>query len=161
MATTQDKKPKEQLHELMIEMFEMIELINIPEGEYLKFAEMFKQMNININLLQEIQKKLINNTYYQRYILTPTIRQKKLNEAQKAVHPEYTLCSCGSYIKKIEQQSHINNTLKHTIGIRNKKYSVKCENQNNPIIDFKINREVILNGFCIIHYSKLTQRRNI
>jgi hypothetical protein len=64
----QNKKPKEQLHEIMIELFGMIEEMNVNEGKYLQFAEMFKQMNININRLSEIQQIIIQNVYYQRYI---------------------------------------------------------------------------------------------
>jgi hypothetical protein len=37
----------------MIEMFGMIEEMNVNEGKYLQFAEMFKQMNININRLND------------------------------------------------------------------------------------------------------------
>lgn len=155
MENTQEKKPKEQLHELMVEMFAMIEEMNINEGQYLQFADMFKQMNINIGRLNEIQKVIIQNVYYQRYIKrTTTIKRKRLTEAQKAKHEDYVLCSCGCYIHKDEQLTHIQDTLKHRTGVRNKKYSSKYKNPADPQIDFEINREVLLQGFCISHYSK-------
>ena len=69
---TQEKKPKEQIHELMVEMFGMIEGMDINEGQYLQFAEMFKQMNLNVNRLHEIQKIIVQNVYYQRYIKRTT-----------------------------------------------------------------------------------------
>lgn len=149
-----DKKPKEQIHELMVEMFEMIEEMNINEGQYLQFADLFKQMNINVNRLNEIQQIIVENVYYQRYIKTnTTIKRKRLTEAEKANHPNYRLCSCGSYIHEDEQLKHIQGTLKHRIGVRNKKYSAKYTNPTDPQIDFEINREVLLQGLCIQHYS--------
>ena len=154
-AQAQIKKPKEELHEIMIEMFGMIEGLNVKEGQYLQFAEMFKQKNININRLTEIQQKIIQNIYYQRYIKrNTTIKRKRLTEAQKAKHSKYVLCNCGCYIHKDEELTHIQETLKHRQGIRNKKYSVKYKNPDDPQIDFEINREVLLQGFCITHYSK-------
>lgn len=154
MENTQDKKPKEQIHELMVEIFGMIEDMNINEGQYLQFAEMFKKMNLNINRLAEMQKIIVQNVYYQRYIKrTTTIKRKRLTEAQKAQHPSYTLCNCGCYIHNDEQLNHIKNTLKHRTGLRNKKYSVKYRNPNDPLIDFEINREVLLQGFCIKHFA--------
>jgi hypothetical protein len=76
-----------------------------------------------------------------------------LTEAQKAKHEDYILCNCGCYIHKDEQLTHIKDTLKHRQGIRNKKYSAKYKNADDPKIDFEINREVLLQGFCITHYS--------
>lgn len=156
MENTQVKKPKEQIHEVMVEMFGMIEEMNVNEGQYLQFAEMFKQMNLNINRLHEIQQVIIQNVYYQRYIKrATTIKRKRLTEAQKAKHPDYTLCSCGCYIHNDEQLNHIKNTLKHRTGLRNKKYSAKYKNPEDPLIDFEINREVLLQGFCIKHSAEV------
>lgn len=154
MENTQDKKPKEQIHELMVEIFGMIEDMNINEGQYLQFAEMFKTMNLNINRLAEMQQIIVQNVYYHRYIKrTTTIKRKRLTEAQKAKHELYVLCSCGSYIHKDEQLTHIKDTLKHRTGLRNKKYSSKYKNPADPQIDFEINREVLLQGFCIKHFA--------
>lgn len=150
----EQKKPKEQLHEIMVEMFGMIEEMNINEGQYLQFAEMFKQMNLNINRLNELKQVIIQNVYYQRYVRNvTTITRKRLTEAQKAQNSNYILCSCGSYIHQDEELNHVKTTLKHRIGLRNKKYSVKYTNQKDPRIDFEINRDIILQGFCIKHYA--------
>jgi hypothetical protein len=162
METTQqqEKKPKEQLHELMVEMFGMIEEMDINEGKYLEFAEMFKQMNLNLNRITEIKNIIVENVYYQRYVKrNTTIKRKRLTEAQKAQHTDYILCGCGCYIHKDEHLNHINTTLKHRQGIRNKKYSVKYENPDDPRIDFEINREIVVQGFCIKHYSNTSGRR--
>jgi hypothetical protein len=78
-----------------------------------------------------------------------------LTEAEKAKHENYSLCSCGCYIQTSQQLNHINNTLKHRTGLRNKKYSVKYKNQNDPLIDFEINRDVLLQGFCINHFAEV------
>lgn len=156
MENTKDKKPKEQLHELMVEMFLMIEEMNVNEGQYLQFADMFKQMNLNINRLTQIQQIIVQNIYYQRYVKrNTTIKRKRLTEAQKANHKSYTLCSCGSYIHTDEQLNHIQNTLKHRTGLRNRKYSSKYKNSEDPLIDFEINREVLLQGFCIKHSAEV------
>jgi hypothetical protein len=151
----QDKKPKQQLHEIMVEMFAMIEEMTINEGQYLQFAEMFKQMNLNINRLNEIQQIIIHNVYYQRYVRNNTIKRKRLNEAQKSRHPDYILCQCGCYIHKDEQINHINTTLKHRLGLRNKKYASKYKNPYDQRIDNAINREVLLDMFCIRHIASI------
>ena len=156
MENIENKKPKEQLHEIMVEMFGMIEEMDINEGKYLKFAEMFKEMNININRLTEIQKILVENIYYQRYIRnSTTIKRKILTEAEKAQHKDYTLCSCGCYIHNHRELNHVKNTLKHRTGLRNKKYSAKYKNPKDPMIDFEINRDVLLQAFCIKHFAKV------
>jgi len=159
MNNQQQQKPKEELHEIMCEVFSMIEEMNIQEGKYLEFAEMFKKMNINVNRLAEMKQVIIQNVYYQRYVKnTTTIKRKRLTEAQKAVSSHYTLCSCGCYIQNTEHLNHINNTLKHRTGLRNKKYSAK-NGRDDGLIDFEINREVILQGFCINHYSAVNAIR--
>jgi hypothetical protein len=43
--------------------------------------------------------------------------------------------------------------MKHRTGLRNKKYSAKYKNPTDPLIDFEINREVLLQGFCIKHFA--------
>ena len=149
----QQQKPKQELHEIMCEVFSMIEEMDIQEGKYLEFADMFKKMNINVNRLAEMKQVIIQNNYYQRYIKhTTTIKRKRLTEAQKANSTDYTLCSCGCYIDNKEHLNHIKNTLKHRTGLRNKKYSAK-NGRDDGLVDFEINREVVLQGFCINHYS--------
>ena len=150
------QKPKEELHSIMVEMFGMIEELNIQEGHYLQFAEMFKTMNININRLAEMKEIIYKNVYYQRYVKNrTTIKRKRLTEAEKACHHDYILCNCGCLIHKDEQLSHINTTLKHRQGLRNKKFASKHAKADDPIIDFEINRDIVLQGFCIIHYSRI------
>ena len=83
--------PKEQIHTLMCEMFEMIEGLNINEGQYLQFADMFRNMNLNVNRLTEIKQIIIQNTYYQNHIRRKTIRRKRLTEEQKSKSQNYTL----------------------------------------------------------------------
>jgi hypothetical protein len=144
-------KPKDEIMTLMIEVFEMIEALNIPEGKYLEFADKFKEMNINLGRLQQVQQIIIENVYYQRYVRNrPTINKKRLTQAQKAKHPNYLLCSCGDYIHKDEEANHIKNTLKHRTGLRNRKYASK----QGANVDFEINREVLLHGFTIGHICK-------
>ena len=75
-----------------------------------------------------------------------------MTEAEKAKSSHYTLCSCGCYIDNKEHLNHIKNTLKHRTGLRNKKYSAK-NGRDDGLVDFEINREVVLQGFCINHYS--------
>ena len=59
---------KTEIHNLMVEVFLMIEGLNTPEGDYLKFAELFKKMNINLDRLVGMKQQLLGNTYYIRYI---------------------------------------------------------------------------------------------
>lgn len=144
------KQPKEELNELMVEMFGMIEEIDINEGKYLEFAELFKQMNININRLCQIKTILENNTYYNRFIRNQTtLKRKRLTEDQKRQHSDYHLCSCGRYVNNLHKNvlKHIK-TLVHKQGLRNKKYSAK---KGKTEIEFEINREVALQSFCIKH----------
>jgi hypothetical protein len=56
-------KPKQELHELMVEVFLMIENLNINEGDYLQFADLFKQMNLSVEKLVNMKMILIFNEY--------------------------------------------------------------------------------------------------
>jgi hypothetical protein len=143
--------PKEQLNLLMVEIFMMIEELDIQEGKYLQFADLFKQMNLNVNRLAEIKTIIQKNVYYQRQYNRP-IHRKRLTQAEKALHVDYMLCSCGDYIHKREEHIHVTTTLKHKTGLRNRKYSAKTGKVD---IDFEINREVLLHGLCINHIKKL------
>lgn len=146
------KTAKDEMMELMVEVFEMIEALDIQEGKYLEFADLFKRMNININRLSQMKQIIIQNVYYHRYIKrNNTLKRKRLTQAQKAVHPEYLLCNCGDYIHEDEQLNHFK-TLKHQTGLRNRKYSSK---KGDVDINFEINREVLLQGFCIKHQRRL------
>jgi len=150
-----ETKPKDEIMNLMVEVFAMIEDLNIPEGKYLEFAEKFKEMNINLGRLQEVKQIIVQNAYYQRYVKRKTaLKKKRLTQAQKATHPDYLLCSCGDYIHKDEESNHVLNTLKHRTGLRNRKYASKKQSTD---IDFEINREVLLHGFAIkhIHYLQV------
>lgn len=146
------KTAKAEFYELMIEVFSMIEELDIQEGKYLEFAELFKQMGLNLDRLATIQDIVIRNRYYNRYIRNPTINRKRLTQAQKAVNPNYILCSCGDYIHKDEHLNHVETTLKHKTGIRNRKYSAK---KGNPNVDEEIQREILLDAFCIKHNANV------
>jgi NACalpha-BTF3-like transcription factor len=149
------KTAKDEFYGLMIEVFGMIEELDIQEGLYIQFGELFKQMGLNLDRLTQIQKVIFVNRYYHRYIRNPTINKKRLTQAQKAVHSDYVLCACGDYIHKDEQLHHIESTLKHKTGIRNRKYSAKKGDVN---VDDEIQREIVLDGFCLRHDAKV---RNI
>ena len=83
-TTTTINTPKEELNQIMIEMFMMIEEMDIQEGKYLEFAEMFKSMNLNIDRLAGMRNQIIVNTYYRRYVRPQTtVNQKRLTEAEK------------------------------------------------------------------------------
>jgi hypothetical protein len=152
---SENKQPKDQLHKIMVEMFGMIEDMNTNEGQYLQFAEMFKQMNININRLAEMKTQLQQNYYYIHYVRPQTrittLRRKRLTEAQKAKHTDYMLCNCGRYIHKDEYETHLQ-TQVHYQGRRNRKYASKKPSEVQMKIE--INREVVLQEYIIKHLVK-------
>lgn len=141
---------KEAFKLLIGEVFGMIEGLDIQEGLYLQFADMFKQMNMNIDRLSAIRTQVVQNVYYQRYIRTtrPTLTRKKLSEAEKRMHPDYSLCDCGRYMHHDYIDEHLE-TLIHFQGRRNRKYAGK--GLPDGIIKDKIDREVILTHFCLKH----------
>jgi hypothetical protein len=154
MTTTQ---PKEELNNLMVEMFGMLEDMEIQEGKYLQFAEMFKQMNININRLAQIKTAVQTNTYYVQHVRPATrrttLRRKRLTEAQKAIHKNYVLCNCGRYIHEDMQQEHLQ-TAVHYQGRRNRKYALTKPSEEQ--MELEIQREVLLQSFIIKHLVKTT-----
>lgn len=143
---------KEAFKLLMSEVFAMIEGLDIKEGLYLQFADMFKQMNMNIDRLSAIRTQVVQNVYYQRHVrIAPTLRYKKLTEAEKRIRPEYSLCDCGRYMHRNYKKEHLK-TLIHFQGRRNRKYA--CKGLPDEIIKDNIDREVLLTLFCIKHANK-------
>lgn len=157
--------PKQELQSIMFEAFAIIEALDIQEGKYLELANLFRDMNINLNRLGELRNIIIQNTYYQRQQNpNTTLRRKRLTEAEKAKHSDYALCNCGRYFKFFQngQQpkrhkehliTHLHSLVHHQ-GLRNRKYS-KRPNTTKEEIDEFINREVVLQGFIINHLSTL------
>lgn len=143
--------PKQELNELMVEMFMMIEEMEPSEGIYLQFAELFKKMNINITRLYEMRTILIENTYYQRYIRN-SVERLRLTEEQKRKSDAYTQCNCGRFIKIGYVNSHLK-TQVHYQGRRNRKYA--RSNLSDDAITEAINREIALQAFIINHISKI------
>ena len=150
---------KEEMNNLMVEVFEMIENLNIKEGDYLLFAEKFKQMNMNVCRLAEIKTTIINNVYYRRYIKKKTtIQQKRLTEEEKRIHPDYFQCNCGRFINKknANVEEHLQ-TQVHYQGRRNRKYA------NTHLSDTKINecidREVAIQSYIIKHLEIIRQEK--
>ena len=143
------KTPKEQFHELMVELFGMIENINgITEGEYLLVAEIMKKMNLNLNRLQQIQVIIQANPYYARYVKSP-INYTRLTEEDKRRRTDYKLCGCGRMIKDDDEilREHLN-TQVHYQGIRNKTLAAKKKSAD---IEFEIKRQIALESFCVNH----------
>nr|WPF46642.1 MAG: hypothetical protein [Lake Baikal virophage 8] len=146
----QGKTEKQKFQELMVEIFLMIENLDIPEGDYLIFAEKFKQMNMNLDRMSQIKTLVINNSYYTRYVRprTTTLRRKRLTEAQKAKHSNYMQCNCGRYIALDFEKEHLG-TQVHYQGRRNIKYGGK--NIPEEKVKTEIQREVLLQEFIIKH----------
>jgi len=151
--TEVNNTPKQQLHEIMVEMFLMIEEMNTNENQYLQFAEMFKQMNLNINRLAEMKQLIIQNIYYQRYVCkTTTTRRKRLTEEQKRKDINYTACNCGRYIHIDFHKEHLKSQV-HYQGRRNRKYS--SLGMKDDQVNKCINREVAIQAFIINHLVKV------
>lgn len=148
---------KEEMNNLMVEVFEMIENLNIKEGDYLLFAEKFKQMNVNITRLAEIKTIIINNVYYRRYLKrTTTIQQKRLTEEEKRRDPNYGQCNCGRFIKKQYVKEHLQ-TQVHYQGRRNRRYATT--NLNDTKINECIDREVAIQSYIIKHLETIRQNK--
>jgi len=144
--------PKEEFHRLMVEMFEMIGEWNIAEGDYLKVAELFKQLNINLNRFTEIRQVVITNAYYRRHISRVTSQQQvRLTEAEKRCSSNYSCCNCGRYVHNDYQDKHLDSQV-HYQGRRNRKYAGKGLPDNT--INERIDREVCLYKFAMKHISK-------
>lgn len=159
MSATIKQTAKTELHELMVEMFMMIEGLNTQEGEYLKFADLFKKMNINIGRLAEIQETLKTNAYYRRYVRdNQNNRRFHLSEEQKRKDPNYGMCNCGRYVKNCELKNHLTREV-HIQGRRNRKYAGK--GLEDRYVDYCISREVALQAFIINHLDKYRQASNL
>ena len=147
------KTPKNEMFTLMVELFEIIGNLNITEGEYLVVADIFKNMNSNLNRLQEIRDRIISNTFYRRN--HTTVQHLHLTEAQKANNPHYLLCNCGRYVSKkldCNYVIHLKSQV-HYQGRRNRKYSTR--GWSNEKIDEAIYREVTLQAFLVRHITKI------
>lgn len=145
---------KEQIHELMVEMFSMIEGLQINESLYLQFADLFKKMNFNINQMNEVRKIVVQNIYYLRESIqkTTTIRRKRLTEEEKRKDTMYVPCSCGRYVQTRLQKNHLK-TQVHYQGLRNIKLASR--GLSDEQIAAAINREVALQAFIIRHLIKV------
>lgn len=165
--------PKEELMSIMFEAFELIEQLEIPEGQYLQFADMFKRMNgatknINIERFVEIRTIIINNSYYQdrerRETIAEKARRNKVEDAEKVNHPEYGLCSCGKYIKfytKSGNKSFIKNHYKtngHFRGYRLRKLGGR--NVSDDMLKDLIGREVLIQCWVSLHILKVREIQN-
>jgi len=145
-------KPKEELNNIMAEMFGMIEDMQIQEGQYLIFAEMFKNMNLNIDRLMQLRTQIQHNHYYTHYVRassrTNTLRRKRLTEAEKSTSDTHILCNCGRYISTSMQMEHLQ-TQVHYQGRRNR----KCARgqPSGEEMDMAIKREVMMQAFIINH----------
>jgi hypothetical protein len=148
---TTTNTPKQELHNIMVEMFNMIEDMNIQEGQYLQFADMFKQMNININRLSEIRTTIIENSYYRSHIRNTTVRRKRLTEEEKRRHPDYSICNCGRLVHKNQFIKHYKTEV-HYQGLRNRKYARIGGDEEQ--INTLILREIVLQTFIIKHLIK-------
>jgi hypothetical protein len=146
---------KEQFTAILQEVFAMIEDLDVNEGLYLQFADMFKQMNLKVERLTQIQYILADNRYYQRHIRRSgtTLVRQRLTEAQKRASSEYQLCECGRYVSINPRWGldHIK-TLVHHQGLRNRKYARR--GLRDEVITDHINREVAISGWCFIHRNK-------
>jgi hypothetical protein len=155
---TQNTTGKEAFTRLLQEVFAMIEELNINEGLYLQFANLFRDMNMNVERLSQIRQEVIENPYYRRYVRNnpTTLVRQRLTEEQKRRSALYSLCDCGRYIANSFMREHIN-TMVHFQGRRNRKYAGK--GIPDSIITENINREVVLHDFTIKHIQ-LTNNRN-
>jgi hypothetical protein len=166
--------PKEELMSIMFEAFELIEQLEIPEGQYLQFAEMFKRMNgatkrINVERLVEIRTIIVENQYYQdrerRETIAERARRNKVEDAKKVNHPEYGLCSCGKYIKFYTtsgNKSFIKNHYKtngHFRGYRLRKFGGKDVN-DDKLRDL-IGREVLIQCWVANHIVRVREIQNL
>ena len=165
--------PKEELMAIMFEAFEFIEQLEIPEGQYLQIANMFKRMNgasnrINVERIERfsaIRTIIVQNQYYQdrqrRETIAEVARRNKIEEAEKVNDPHYGLCSCGKYIKfytKSGNKSFIKNhykTIGHHRGYRVRKLGGK--NISDDDLKELIDREIVIQGWIVKHTLKVRE----
>lgn len=146
--TAEKKTPKQEFKDMMIEVFCMIENLQTTDGEYLKFADMFKKMNLDFDRLVEIRTQVIENNYYRRYVKKTTKRRARLTEAEKLCSGDYFVCNCGrvAMSKGRSFLEHLR-TKVHYTGVRNRKYGKETDETAN----FCIEREIKLQAFIIRH----------
>lgn len=174
----QKKTPKDEMLELMIDIFGMIGELDIPEGTYLEFADKFKQANKLVDFLSQIPRYIEiirNNRYYQRTIRPAFQNEGKFNkkervlltEAEKAKRPDiFCLCDCGRYLRYFttkEGEKIIKDTRHFTAGVHStgiKNRHNKKDGDTHNEVNFKMNRETLLEGFCLIHRNKVLDLSN-
>jgi hypothetical protein len=156
--------PKEQIMELMVEVFRIIEESNINDkpintNEYITIANLFKDMNINLERLNQIKSELISNRYYQQNIRVNQNRIQTLTEEQKRLSDKYILCECGRYCKNNQKFINLHYETKvHIDGLRNRKYSAKISSVKiNPLIE----REIMLSAVCYKHLNIIKENSEI
>lgn len=158
---TSKETPKEAVNRIMIDLFDMVENMTLnqetfSENKFLQVAELFKQMNINIDRLQQIKTELVNNVYYQQRIRNRRI-VPRLTEAQKLKHEDYGLCNCGRMVKVRHTkpkwiEEHLN-TQVHYQGLRNRKYAGKYN--ADELANEDIKREIVIQAFIINHLNRI------
>jgi hypothetical protein len=171
--TQMNTTPKEELMAIMFEAFEFIEQLEIPEGQYLQIANMFKRMNgasnrINVERIERfsaIRTIIVQNQYYQdrqrRETVAEVARRNKIEEADKVKDPHYGLCSCGKYIKfytNSGNKSFIKNhykTIGHHRGYRVRKLGGK--NIRDDDLKELIDREIVIQGWIVKHTLKVRE----
>jgi len=146
---------KQEFTEIMHQVFGMIEELDIQEGKYLEFAELFKQMNINLDKLVAIKQQVSQNRYYQRFIRErQTLKRQMITEAEKKNSIAYRLCDCGRYIQKSCFAQHLQ-TLVHFQGRRNRKYAGR--GLPDVVIHDYIEREITLTAITMKHIEKFNE----
>ena len=159
--------PKEQFKALVIDLFDKISNLNIPEGDYLTLSNLCRDINAFnsqigniIETIIHIQPQIVENRYYRTYRQEFNFRDAKLTEAFKAQSDKYRLCECGRYIHKNSKfaTKHLKTAI-HRTGILNRQYSAK---RNSTDINDLINRYVLLEGFTLKHIETIDidNRRN-
>lgn len=162
---TSKETPKEAVNRIMIDLFDMVENMTLnqetfSENKFLQVAELFKQMNINIDRLQRIKTELVNNVYYQREIRNRRQRGR-LTEAEKIKHKDYGLCNCGRMVKMNNTKprwirEHLNSQV-HYQGLRNRKYAGK--HNADELANEDIKREIVIQAFIINHLNTIEDLR--
>lgn len=160
---TSKETPKEAVNRIMIDLFDMVENMTLNqetfnEGKFLQVAELFKQMNINIERLQKIKNELVNNVYYQHRIRNKRV-VPRLTEEQKLKHKDYGLCNCGRVVKIYNTkpkwiEEHLNSQV-HYQGLRNRKYAGK--HNADELANEDIKREIVIQAFIIKHLNTIEE----
>jgi hypothetical protein len=152
--------PKESVHRIMLDLFDIVENMTLneetfSENKFLQVSDLFKQMNINIDRLQQLKTELHHNVYYRRVLNRKTIH--RLTEAQKLKHQDYGVCNCGRVIKMTKSknswiQDHLKSQV-HYQGLRNRKYAGK--HNADELANEDIKREIVIHAFIINHLKNI------